>query len=665
KLGELDVQRTSGLMDRAKRQRFHEECGAKLGRAHRPYTSKAVQSKAIVPSPYSEHGLPIFPTEADRVQKSRQPEIAPIAPSPPTQIKKNTLPNSTSSQTCITILAYLVPLPLLADFLTGIGDRDLSVQKANCTGSVLNTEQLTARDLSQTVTNTQIMAENCAKCRKSSDAPLFAGWCQKCVRSMRGPSTSGLDKHQTSPQKTSSSSTSPAPIKRNTSASTSTTKTASIEHFRSAVTAKRKKPNADPYPKKIPTQTTSKDGKSLKAVKAPSAAEAKFSQSPDMRFIECGLNIYRGRKCAGEPLTFNEAKTFINTLPRHPEECLSLVCGKSRLPDLQALTFVIHKSTEKKPVQIDLKVTTKLMIIVPSDSTQVARKKAACKRGATQQSRGSSPDMITEVPTKKAASSRPKPRKVASQHLPDDFSSDSIKVHTTKQASARQKRQRVPSDHETTESDEIESWEKRAEMEPDAWALGGIAGKEQFSWLEAHALPIILRVAHESKVGQGTMRKAFKTEIRSFGSDGSMTLVEYVAKTRYKEPPHKITSHAADALMYEASGLLLDEFKNTLSQCSGLDGVYKKKVLENAVTNAMLFAKLWATALRKTTSLNQLDHIMRPKIIEAFHQDSRQTFEELRQPHPPIHQNSRQAVKELRHSHPPSILPTVLPCPTS
>ncbi|KAI7953067.1 hypothetical protein MJO29_008698 [Puccinia striiformis f. sp. tritici] len=329
---------------------------------------------------------------------------------------------------------------------------------------------------------------------------------------MRGPSTSGLDKHQTSPQKTSSSSTSrPAPIKRNTSASTSTTKTASIEHFRSAVTAKRKKPNADPYPKKIPTQTTSKDGKSLKAVKAPSAAEAKFSQSPDMRFIECGLNIYRGRKCAGEPLTFNEAKTvgltnphlfedlcnqlwdrfspdisrtkFINTLPRHPEECLSLVRGKSRLPDLQALTFVIHKSTEKKPVQIDLvyhhpceESDDEIDDNSPSDSTQVARKKAACKRGATQQSRGSSPDMITEVPTKKAASSRPKPRKVASQHLPDDFSSDSIKVHTTKQASARQKRQRVPSDHETTESDEIESWEKRAEMEPDAWALGGIAG---------------------------------------------------------------------------------------------------------------------------------------------------------------------------------------------
>ncbi|KAI9603134.1 hypothetical protein H4Q26_002447 [Puccinia striiformis f. sp. tritici PST-130] len=470
-------------MDRAKRQRFHEECGAKLGRAH------------------SEHGLPIFPAEADRVQKSRQPEIAPIAPSPPTQIKKNTLPN---------------------------------------------------------ITNTQIMAENCAKCRKSSDAPLFAGWCQKCVRSMRGPSTSGLNKHQTSLQETSSSSTSrPAPSKRSTSASTSRTETASIEHFRSAVTAKRKKPNADPYPKKKPTQTPSKDGKSLKAVKAPSAAEAKFSPSPNMRFIECGLTIYRGRKCAGEPLTFNKAKTFIDTLPRHPKECLSLVRGKSRLPDLQALTFVIHKSTEKKPVQIDLvyhhpceESDDKIDDNSPSDSTQVASKKAACKRGATQQSRGSSPDMITEVPTKKAASSRPKPRKVASQHLPDDFSSDSIKVHTTKQASARQKRQRVPSDHETTESDEIESWGKRAEMEPDAWALGGIAGtfpargetslsrmiqhlgrslptsidintdgwinafrlvfktqevdptydassREQFSWLEAHALPIILRVAHE------------------------------------------------------------------------------------------------------------------------------------------------------------------------
>ncbi|POW11557.1 hypothetical protein PSHT_08417 [Puccinia striiformis] len=44
----------------------------------------------------------------------------------------------------------------------------------------------------------------------------------------------------------------------------------------------------------------------------------------------------------------------LNSLPNNVEEHLSLLNGHSRLTDLDSLIYVIHKSTNKKPVQVDL-----------------------------------------------------------------------------------------------------------------------------------------------------------------------------------------------------------------------------------------------------------------------------------------------------------------------
>ncbi|EFP79967.2 alphaK I19 [Puccinia graminis f. sp. tritici CRL 75-36-700-3] len=73
------------------------------------------------------------------------------------------------------------------------------------------------------------------------------------------------------------------------------------------------------------------------------------------------------------------------------------------------------------------------------------------------------------------------------------------------------------------------------------------------------------------------MRRAFEVTVRTIASDGSVKLVNYVAKIRFQDGAPNISHYDSDALMYEGSALLLDEFKKILPGCRGLREVYLKK----------------------------------------------------------------------------------------
>ncbi|KAH9454111.1 hypothetical protein Pst134EB_014207 [Puccinia striiformis f. sp. tritici] len=76
------------------------------------------------------------------------------------------------------------------------------------------------------------------------------------------------------------------------------------------------------------------------------------------------------------------------------------------------------------------------------------------------------------------------------------------------------------------------------------------------------------------------MRAAFKAEVKLINSDGSVKIIEYVAKVRPNNLMPDIQIHSADALMYQASALLLEEFKNELGQCHRLGMTYRKKCVK-------------------------------------------------------------------------------------
>ncbi|KAI9607784.1 hypothetical protein H4Q26_005229 [Puccinia striiformis f. sp. tritici PST-130] len=103
--------------------------------------------------------------------------------------------------------------------------------------------------------------------------------------------------------------------------------------------------------KKTINQTSSKEKPTPVTPK-----ETKFTPSLNTQLINCGLVLYKGSKPANDPLLFNIKQTVDIKNPDLFEELqhLSLLNGHSRLTDLDSLIYVIHKSTNKKPVQVDL-----------------------------------------------------------------------------------------------------------------------------------------------------------------------------------------------------------------------------------------------------------------------------------------------------------------------
>ncbi|KAA1091238.1 Eukaryotic elongation factor-2 kinase [Puccinia graminis f. sp. tritici] len=249
----------------------------------------------------------------------------------------------------------------------------------------------------------------------------------------------------------------------------------SQEYFRSAITAKRKKPRAAPYPKKKPIPAVPK--------------ETKYSPSPKLRLIDCGLVLYKGKKPANDPLLFNIKQTVniknpnlfeelkrqllvkftpeilecisLEQLPRDVEQNLSLLHGKSHLTDLDALLFVVHKSTDKKPVQVDLayqyRSKEKKTDPIEDDDSEITEVQTRKKTSTQTKSQKIPSDLedddseISEVQTRKKTSAQTK-----SQKIPSNLEDDNLEISevlTRKKTSARLKSQKIPSDLEDDDSE--------------------------------------------------------------------------------------------------------------------------------------------------------------------------------------------------------------------
>ncbi|WAQ86076.1 hypothetical protein PtA15_6A706 [Puccinia triticina] len=292
----------------------------------------------------------------------------------------------------------------------------------------------------------------CAKCQRWTSAALTFSWCSKCLKgtgshdkseasSHNPPSfVNSFDSQPTSHSRPKKKPTSSRirPLSDSTSSS-SQPPVGSKEYFRSAITAKRKKPSAAPYPKKKPTTAALK--------------ETKFAPSPNIRLIDCGLVLYKGKKPANNPLLFNIKQTVdvnnpnlfeelraqllsrftpeilqklsLDRLPRHAEQNASLLHGKSRLLDLNSLVFVVHKSTDRKPIQVDLAYqhpcedsdSNKNQDEYSDSSEYLPSKAPSCRRKAQKISSDSdSPSSDAELPSIEVLSTRPHTQKTFSNY---------------------------------------------------------------------------------------------------------------------------------------------------------------------------------------------------------------------------------------------------------
>jgi hypothetical protein len=103
------------------------------------------------------------------------------------------------------------------------------------------------------------------------------------------------------------------------------------------------------------------------------------------------------------------------------------------------------------------------------------------------------------------------------------------------------------------------------------------SSKEYFS-LHADVDSITLKVHLEQKIGEGSMRRAFKAEVKENMVDGLVEIFNYFAKLWYHDKYPTLSHHTSDALRYEGSAHFLYEFKKVLPTCRRLSEGYLHKV---------------------------------------------------------------------------------------
>ncbi|KAA1073620.1 hypothetical protein PGT21_050101 [Puccinia graminis f. sp. tritici] len=79
------------------------------------------------------------------------------------------------------------------------------------------------------------------------------------------------------------------------------------------------------------------------------------------------------------------------------------------------------------------------------------------------------------------------------------------------------------------------------------------------------------------KTFERTEYELLKAEVKSISEDGAEIISNYVAKIRYKKNVSSLSSHANDAMMYEASGLLLRKFKSIIAESNRVEQQFKQR----------------------------------------------------------------------------------------
>ncbi|KAA1081156.1 Eukaryotic elongation factor-2 kinase [Puccinia graminis f. sp. tritici] len=275
------------------------------------------------------------------------------------------------------------------------------------------------------------------------------------------------------------------------------------------------------------------------------------------------------------------AKTSIKRLPEPVEDHLSLVHGKSRLTDLESLLFVIHKPTDKKAHQVHLSYHHPYK---PARSPTPEDSNLDSKNSDTD-----SVELVTKPSTRAKAKNATTPvaRCSTSGHKGDSWEVRGIACT-------------IPARGNTSLSTQIQYLGRQnpfsIQVNADGWTnahrlIFQTQSKsldfDNFSSKKCHQLtadaePITLRVHLNKVVGEGSMRRAFKAEVKLSFPNGTLKIINYVAKIRYNDTYPNISTHATDARMYEASALLLDEFKKVIFKSKGikLDYVAKSRLME-------------------------------------------------------------------------------------
>ncbi|POW10998.1 hypothetical protein PSTT_05672, partial [Puccinia striiformis] len=400
-------------------------------------------------------------------------------------------------------------------------------------------------------------------------------------------------------------------------------------HFKNVVKTKRRKTLVVPTSKKKSSSSSSKDKSISKA--------ATDDEGDSERIIDCGFVLYVQNKLVDtgilnvkQKVNLKNPDLFINlalqlwwifsdelnkkliiTKDQMPElvgEFLSLFQGKGRLATVDALIFILQKSTPLRPVQIDIVYQHPFSINQSSDGIETVTKSSSHSSGnkssgkSRAHSTGKQSHILVDCTDDSSDENETFTDSNLKQKSPDSSQNSSdenvIFNKPSNPASAKRIAEVNPSRGSSSRKNQnfsVTSDSAGNSISGKAWASGGLActmprnlnaglstqlrvlggccidyvridnegwvnehrfifknfSHNQYDSLSADVEPIIFRVDQDVVVGEGSMRRAYKAEVKTKSSDGSEKISNY-AKIRYNEQYQTVANHAADALLYKA-----------------------------------------------------------------------------------------------------------------
>ncbi|KAI7944448.1 hypothetical protein MJO28_010143 [Puccinia striiformis f. sp. tritici] len=335
-------------------------------------------------------------------------------------------------------------------------------------------------------------------------------------------------------------------------------------------------------------------------VATPYARTTKVTNEDPIRFVNCGMSLYRddallstGIQPGSFKLDIRQSNLFVDlqrkvwdlfsprlvgkdllmVLPNDPMQRTSLTYKKATI-DQDTLILLAKKSTLLKPIQIDL--------VYEDDGSDLPT-----ELPATSTSRRAK--MQTNQITQRQA---PRTRAVTSHVCHAPTGNHQLKTSPVTKTGATDSNwaeggvaATVPARGTASLSTHMKNLGKPLscviDINPEGWIIaqrlkllphdlnsGSQPELAKYHYLKATTAPLTLKIDKNSVFGQGSMRIAYSAQVKTEGRQGSPpSITNWVAKMRYRDPSPNLGLHATDARMYEACAHLLRAYQTAITNC--------------------------------------------------------------------------------------------------
>ncbi|KAA1067256.1 Eukaryotic elongation factor-2 kinase [Puccinia graminis f. sp. tritici] len=354
----------------------------------------------------------------------------------------------------------------------------------------------------------------------------------------------------------------PVPSHPNVTTSVPTIDSGSMAHFRRIVKEKRVKPSSSgPSSKKAkPSVTTPTPPAQEKSIKHRDFGFHLYES--DILVKNTGIHQIKQPYDLDNPNLYNDlctslwtifspqilTKTHITSLPTNPEDYLCLSDGESRIPDQETLLGVLKEAKGRKVAHINLTYDHPFT----GDDSNSDPNSSPPKRYSTRASTA-------------AASSN---QKIAT----------SSQDKTNKKKDAWALGPLAASKMEWLSK----PMPRYLHVNADGWVLAQRLLLDEIETTKATTESIIIKVNKREVIGSGGMQTTYAAQVKTISHEVEI-ITDYVAKVMKDIQHQTLKLHAADARMYEACAVLLEEYRSVIEASRGLPMSTKAKAKQMQV----------------------------------------------------------------------------------